>query len=323
MFHTGVYRVPHDIDADLAERAVHAGMGAWVVKPEPVASRRRWEGETVIVAAPGPSLTREVAEQCRGYRTIVVQDAWRLLPWADALYGCDTKWWEHHAGVPDFAGEKWSTTDDGTNDKREAAKAYGLQLIAGKTGEGFSTDPRVLHYGSNSGFQAVNLAIVWGAARIILVGFDMRVVGGKRHFFGDHPKPLNNRADFVSFRRPFERAAKSLPPGVEILNATAGSALTCFPMVSFEDALSNQTGRRPLGVEPAADQPDASQGTSVDRFQRPRFLDRAQPHRRDRRVRSTDAPNGAAPDAPMGSGELSQYALPADQAAAGEDAGRQ
>jgi hypothetical protein len=188
LLHAGVYRIPRDITHDLAERSIRAGVGVWLAESAPV-QHRRWEGETVIVAAPGPSLTVEVAERCRGHRTIVVQDAWRLLPWAEALYGCDLTWWEHHNGVPDFAGEKWSTHDDGTNDKRDAEAKYGVKLIAGKAAESFSTDPAVLHYGSNSGFQAVNLAIVWGAARIVLVGFDMRVVGGKRHFFGDHPNP--------------------------------------------------------------------------------------------------------------------------------------
>jgi hypothetical protein len=196
---------------------------------------RRWEGRTVVVAATGPSLTQEVADRCRGHAAVAVSDAWRLLPWADVLYACDAAWWRYHRGVPDFAGERWTSHGAG-NDKQDIASTYGLRCVAGAQGVGFSRRQDVIHYGHNSGFQALNLAILLGAARIVLVGFDMRVVDGRRHFHGDHPHPLIN-ADPRRFVPHFERAAASLPAGVEILNATPGSALTCWPIVPLVDAL--------------------------------------------------------------------------------------
>jgi hypothetical protein len=196
------------------------------------------------VAAPGPSLTEDIADRCKGVRTIVVQDAWRMMPWADVLYGCDRAWWEHHGGAVGFNGAKWSTHDDGTNQKTGVAAAYGINLVAGDAAEGFSTDPAVLHYGSNSGFQAVGLGILMGAARLVLVGFDMQAVGGRRHFFGDHPAPLRRQSNYASFIRPFEAAARKLPAGVEIVNATRGSALRCFPMVSLDDVLGTAAPHR-------------------------------------------------------------------------------
>lgn len=191
----------------------------------------------VVVAASGPSLTPEVARAVRGQRVIAVNDAYRLLPFADVLYACDSAWWRAHKGVPGFAGERW--TSQGTagrvrhNDKSDIAPLYRLNLIEGRDGEGFSTDPAVIHYGSNSGFQAVNLSIAWGATRIILVGFDMHGT----HFFGKHPRGLRNTTNYTNFIRAFQKASRQLPPGVEILNATPGSALRCFPMVSLHDAL--------------------------------------------------------------------------------------
>lgn len=194
----------------------------------------RWT--SCVVAGTGPSLTAAVAEQCRGSHVIAVNDAYRLMPFADVLYACDAAWWTVHRGVPEFTGEKWSSHSKG-NEKQEAAKRYGLRLVAGKRADGFSTDPSCIHYGGNSGFQAVNLAILWGCTRILLVGFDMKTVRKKRHFFGNHPAPLNNPWRFDSFIQNFAKAAKSLPAGVEILNCTPGSALQCFPMVSLEAAL--------------------------------------------------------------------------------------
>jgi hypothetical protein len=263
MFHAGVYRVPQDIDPKLAQRAVFTGAAAHVLEkiaatkvvapaPKPVAYKTveqdqyattvkvtgRWEGKTVVVAATGPSLTPEVAAMCADVPVLAVNDAYRLFPNAEILFACDAGWWSVHEGCPEFKGEKWSSHGSKDhNDKTAAAAAYGLKLISGASGDGFTTEPPI-HYGNNSGFQAVNLAILFGAARIVLVGFDMQAAG-KAHFFGDHPKPLRNPGAFKSFISAFAKAAKQMPAGVEIINATPDSALTCFPRKALDDALSN------------------------------------------------------------------------------------
>jgi hypothetical protein len=198
----------------------------------------RWAGQTVIVAAPGPSLTLDVAAACNTARPVLaVGDAWRRLPWAEVLYHCDAAWWRHHKGVPDFNGERWSSHDAGINDKCDVAARYPVRLVAGRAGSTFSRDPQRIHYGKNSGFQAINLAILFGARRIILVGFDMQERDGQRHFFGPHPKPLRNGATYRSWVPMFRNAARHLED-VEIVNATPGSALDCWPVMTIEDALA-------------------------------------------------------------------------------------
>lgn len=197
-----------------------------------------WAGQTCIVCAPGPSLSPNVSELCRESRfaTIAVQDAWRRVPWAPVLYGCDAKWWNFHKGVPEFQGEKWSSHGSHTsNDKQAVGARYGITLVQGRQGYEFSADPSHICYGGNSGFQAINLAILFGGRRIVLVGFDMHGT----HFFGKHPAPLHN-VDPRRFIPAFVRAARKLPAGVEIINATAGTALRCFPRMSLEDALGAQ-----------------------------------------------------------------------------------
>lgn len=160
------------------------------------------------------------------------------MPWADALYGCDLKWWRLHGDK--FSGEKWSTHsannfDPHMDDKSEAVK-WGVNLVRGRAGEGFSFDPGVIHYGSNSGFQAINLAILKGAKTIVLVGFDMRRVEGEAHFFGEHPEGLARCADYGVFLPDFARAAKTLN-GVRVVNTTKNSALTCFEKATFYDEI--------------------------------------------------------------------------------------
>ena len=194
-----------------------------------------------MVAASGPSLNEEIAQACAGLHVIAVNDAYRLFPFADVLYACDGSWWDLHSGCLDFKGERWSSHGNKThNEKLGIASRYGLKLISGRDAEGFSLDPNYIHYGGNSGFQAVNLAIhfLGGAGRIVLVGFDMRIVGGKRHFFGNHPATLmQTSAGYKAWPKQFERAAKMLPKEIEIMNATPGSAMQCFPMVALRDAI--------------------------------------------------------------------------------------
>lgn len=202
-----------------------------------VSADRRWAGRCVV-AASGPSLTPNVAALCRGERVIAVNDAYKLLPFADVLYACDSAWYEHHKGCRDFAGERWTSHSlSPKNDKRQLAERYGLRVIAGEDRPGFSADPAKVHYGNNSGYQAVNLAILFGADPIILVGFDMRAIDGKRHFFGNHEAPLRDGHSFTTWVNNFERAAKMLSGGPRIINATPGSALKCFPMVGLDEAL--------------------------------------------------------------------------------------
>lgn len=178
---------------------------------------------------------------CRFERVIAVNDAYKLFPDAAVCYACDSSWWRHHNGCPAFHGEKWTSHGLAPlNDKSALPPHYGLNIIAGHEAPGFSTDAGVIHYGRNSGFQAVNLALLFGANPIILVGFDMRDVEGRSHFFGDHPPGLGAAHAFGEWIEYFRVAAATLPDGVEVLNATPGSALDCFPRVDLADVLARR-----------------------------------------------------------------------------------
>jgi hypothetical protein len=205
---------------------------------------RRDGWERCIVAATGPSLTEQVAERCgslqtQGFKIVAINDAWRRLPFADVLYTTDRGWWDVHGDIP-FAGERWASQamnlsiDD---DKRSWGRCEELRinLVNAADGDTFSFVPGAIHYGNNSGFAGVNLALQFGAQEIRLVGFDMHRAGGLEHFFGDHPAPLHNGSAFAPFIRAFTNAAKALPAGVAIINCTPGSALHCFPFGTLNE----------------------------------------------------------------------------------------
>jgi hypothetical protein len=186
-----------------------------------------------IVAGSGPSLTEVVQSN-----VIAVNDAYRLCPNASVLYAADVSWWQAREGCPDFKGEKWTCTSSSQEYgiRQGLAKRFGIKIVTGRKGHGFSLDRNTVHYGGNSGFQAVNLALHRGANPIVLVGFDMR----GEHFFGKHEHPLRQtrRHAFEGWCKNFQRAAEKLPKHIRIINATPNSALTCFPSMTFEEALS-------------------------------------------------------------------------------------
>lgn len=195
---------------------------------------RRWsETPLVILVASGQSAAKVDPSDLARAPAIAVNDSWRLVPHAEILYAADAPWWRYHDFVPDFRGERW-TQHRGSAGWVDEAQARGLQVIASAPCAGVSTDAATLHTGSNSGFQALNLAILGGAKRVALVGYDM----GGRHWFGDHPGHLNRASPYATFRQAFEDAAPQIAElGVEVFNCSPCSLLTCWPRADLRDLL--------------------------------------------------------------------------------------
>jgi hypothetical protein len=191
----------------------------------------RWR--RCIIAAPGPDLKPVPVYD---WNVIAVQDAYKDFPQADILYGCDPSWWDGFQGG--FDGELWSTHDvqkNVDNDKTELADRLDIHCVEGrwqnKCDASFSTDPSYINYGDNSGFQALNLAILLGCERIILIGYNLS--GTNKFQQRDFHSPYHR---FIEF---FNKAAETLPSNVEVINATPNSALECFPKMRYEDAIHN------------------------------------------------------------------------------------
>lgn len=112
---------------------------------------------------------------------------------------------------------------------------YGLKFKYGSRHAGLGKHD--LHYGDNSGYQAVNLAYLFGARRIVLLGYDMRPgTDGRSHWHPQHKNPLNpGGTDVTRWAQLFHELAKDLASeGVEVINCTRRTALTCFPQLPLE-----------------------------------------------------------------------------------------
>lgn len=195
---------------------------------------RLFKHRNVVVIASGPSLTKEDVDYCKNKATIfVVNDNYRLAPWADLLYAADYPWWVEHEGVPDFKGLKY------TQDQRAAA-AYGITHVDGRWRPGISHSREYIHYGYNSGFQAFNLAYLMGAKNIYLLGFDFMMDGDKKHWFGDHPGNLNKdmHEALLKMRRHMDSSARQCRnSALNVVNCSRRTALKEFDRGIITDCI--------------------------------------------------------------------------------------
>ena len=183
-------------------------------------------------------------------RIIAINDAYLIAPFADINYFADFGWWQWHSeGRPKpalglsavdvalrfrkFRGQKCTIEPTGLS------VADPEVFMLHKYGsEGLSPQPNALVTGLNSGFQSINLAVLAGARRILLYGYDMRLpAAGPSHWFGDHP--TGRGPDPSIYASTFKTMLPDLARlGVDVVNCTPGSALKAFRMSTLEAELA-------------------------------------------------------------------------------------
>ena len=207
---------------------------------------RAWEGGTAVLLGGGPSLTAlqvamvHVKHSAARVFCIAVNSAYSLAPFCEVCYFADARWWEWNRERPafrDFAGQKCSIqdsmkqiTDDAVHILRNRDYPY--------HGLGLSLDPSALVTGRNSGFQALNLAILAGAKTVILLGYDGQAgKDGRSHWHPGHNTPTPSAA-YEEYRRAFSAAESAIKKaGVRVINCSPGSAIDSFEKMALEDAL--------------------------------------------------------------------------------------
>lgn len=202
-----------------------------------------WKGATAIIIGGGPSLSlkqiRAIAiakhRPASPFRVIAVNDAIFPAWYADWLHACDTTWWfQHIQSVHTFPGIRTTLAED-------VPEPWVTGYLENSGENGFDPDPSCCRTGANSVYQAMCIAIHTGAKKIVLVGVDMKnSATGDQHWFGDHPMKFGNvKADYAATMIPhFKTILPALEArGVEVVNASPGSALTLFPTVDLDTVL--------------------------------------------------------------------------------------
>jgi hypothetical protein len=191
-----------------------------------------------LIIGTGPSLKSQIADIYRlkekGFKVFGVNNTYKDIP-LDCWIACDPQWHQIYSPVEgDFDRWHWD---------KSICEKYGYQYIEGrwsydnekgKGNYGLSADPKFIHYGHASSYQALGIAVHYGATEFYLCGHDMRY-SGQRHYFanlsedaGEYPKPLRKHSAFDGLIKQYETITR-FNPSLKIYNCTKDSDLTCFP----------------------------------------------------------------------------------------------
>lgn len=194
---------------------------------------RLWDGGTCWIVGGGPSLSRVDLTKIHRKRIIGCNSAFTLGDWVDVCWSVDGRFIDWNVErLAQFPGLKLSCCD-------RLKVPPGIRLVArSRKLQGIETDPAQISWNKNCGGSAINLAYHFGVKRIFLIGFDMQVSADGMHNWHKFHKSAPRSDVYVSrFIPAMEQIAKDAARlGLEIYNATPGSALTCFPLVNYEEA---------------------------------------------------------------------------------------
>lgn len=200
-----------------------------------------WRGETVAILASGPSLKSENIEALRGrVKIVAIKQCVDRCMFADAVYGCDDWWWRHRHGLPEFPGSKFAFGARACADYPDIRKVTIRDVNCDRL---LFDEVGSVAAGGNSGFQALNLVLQFGAARVLLIGFDMHDRGGV-HWYGRNNWLRANNPDesnFTRWKNAFDNAAAQIERDAraQVVNCSPVSDLTCFPKRSAHVALTS------------------------------------------------------------------------------------
>lgn len=197
---------------------------------------RSFEGQTITLIGGGPSHATIDLEVLKSHRFIAINSSCRKVrPVAtvnDVLYFTDNSWNENR---PELAAN-WpgSVITANRNVKVRLGDAVRYLDVLALT-ERMRTGPDFVQ--ASSGHIAACLAAVMGAVRLVLVGFEAQAVNGRTHGHNDY-----SHHDLADYVERFLPGWKMLAPifvrmGVDVINATPGSAIKEFRFEPLARAL--------------------------------------------------------------------------------------
>lgn len=175
---------------------------------------------TAVCLASGPSLTKDDCEKVRHLPTVVCNLTFRTAPWADVLVAHDSRWWRHYG----------AEAKESFNGRR-----IGSTYVAKDCGAEWN---RSFLWFDNTGCAAISLAVREGAKRVLLLGYDCQQTGGRWHHHEDYSGHITNCRSMKYWPDRFAKVAKyAAKSGVEVINCSRETALTCFDRRPLEECL--------------------------------------------------------------------------------------
>jgi hypothetical protein len=189
---------------------------------------REWVGERCYILCGGSSLVaqRTVIPNLKG-RVIAIKQSVLLRPDADVMFIAGEKGWEICRPIfPKFRGRY--IVARGRSDARFPPET---KRIGRNAPDVLSHDPTMVT-GYDAGTSAINLAYLFGAKEVILLGFDM--CGG--HWCASHPMPFPPQEHFRRHLSVLPRIAADLSvAGVRVVNCSPTSAVAVFERGRLEE----------------------------------------------------------------------------------------
>lgn len=224
-----------------------------------------WDGGDVWIIGGGPSVPRQfdVPEKViqkvingtlppnayspfmgaiHDKHVIAVNMGYKIGNWIDmVVFGDSGFFLRERIGLSQFPGIKVSCNP---GSKNEPWVKY-LGRDTGKT-KGISSHPSLVSWNGNTGAAAISIAVHAGASRVLLLGFDMDIDSNTQM---QHWHNLYDKGPVHDERRrrklPFSRHLTGFPViaddakklGVEIINVSPNSTITCFPKMTTKELL--------------------------------------------------------------------------------------
>ncbi len=186
-----------------------------------------WKGHDAFVIGGGPSLRSFDWNFLREERTIGCNTAYVHGPEICdyCVFGDKAFWRYHEDGLKEYGGPVVTTVGMTKNNKQ-------VYLVP-RQGKGLATD--ALGWNGNTGSLAINLALIFGARRIYLLGFDMKRTPSRSNWHDIIINPRTVRVEvYQKFIEKFQDVVEAwhqLFGDREIINVTDDSDLEGFPKV--------------------------------------------------------------------------------------------
>lgn len=221
------------------------GGDAWIIGGGPSVPRQFDVPEHIIQKVINgtlpPSAYSPYMALIHNEHVIGVNMAYKIGPWIDiVMFGDSGFFAKERAGLSQFPGLKISCNP--TSKSERWVKTLNRD---GQKSRGVSENPTMVSWNGNTGAAAINLAVHLGASKIFLLGFDMDIdpKNNMQHWHNLYSKgPVAPHDDRRRRKLPFGRHLQGFPViaedikkrGVQIINVSPESTITCFPKMTIK-----------------------------------------------------------------------------------------
>ena len=197
------------------------------VVPKPI-----WSGQDVYIIGGGPSLEKFDWNLLKGKKTIGCNNAYQLgyEVCKVCIFG-DKKWYHNHKeSLASYIGVVYGAEPS----LQEKSISPNIQMLK-RYARGICEDG--VGWNGNTGFTAINLAILLGAKRIYLLGFDMKRTADRSnwHINNLDKNPPSVYQKFINWSKYVKKDWETKYSHIEIINVTDDNALEIFPKVGVAE----------------------------------------------------------------------------------------